>query len=313
MKRLAPLFLLVFTATPLLPAEDAVELRYKFGADESRIYRTTTSLVQKQTVNEQEVKTTVNNASVDVRTLEKVDEKGQLHVQTENKRLSIGIEIGPLGKYEFDSTKADNEKGSTLGGTLTPLYERLSGAYLWTTITPTGEVVATRGYGELVKDALKDNPLAAQFAAGGTDDGHKSAVAQLYPGLPEAKVEVGDEWEGKFEMALPKIGKFDGKTVSKLEKVVTENGRTIAEVSVRTELGFDLDLEQNGAKVTGRLSTSKSDGKFRFDVAAGKILSREDSYTITGTMNVAVAGMNLTIPMEQVQTVKIELLEALPE
>lgn len=316
MPRFALAFAIALCSSPMatvVRADEAVRLEYKFGPKDEVIYRSTVSLEQKQTVNGMEIVTKVDNTSIDVRTLEKVDEKGQLEIKSENKRINVAIEIGPLGKYEFDSTETEHEKGSTLGSALTPLYETLSGAYLWTTISPRGEVVSTRGYAELVKGVIEENPLAGQFAAGGTDEGHRSAEAQLYPVMPEKPIAVGDEWEGTFDIALPKIGKFDGKTVSKLEKVTKEDGHDIAEISLRTELSIDISLEQGGAKVTGSLSTSKSTGRIRFDVTAGKVLLREDSYTISGNLNVDVANMMLNIPMEQTQSVKIEALDELPK
>lgn len=324
MRRCSPLFAaFALLAVPFLAptpgwADDAgdsesVTLRYQIGKDDQRIQRTTTTVSQEQTVNEQTIKTELKTIDVSVNTLEKVDDEGRFHLQSENKRLKVDMEIGPLGKYAFDSTSTERDKASTIGAAVTPLYERLSGAYLWATITPRGEVVETRGYEELVKDALADNPLASQFAGGGTDQAHRAGAAQALVKWPKDPVAPGDTWEDDLEMTLPKIGKVEGKTKYEFVRIVTEDGVRIAEVTTTPEIAIDIDIEQLGAKIGGRLQTEKTEGRIRFDLTNGWLVSKTESYTIAGTLNVTAGGQNLTIPMKQSQKVEIEALKKLPE
>lgn len=290
-----------------------VLLRYQFGENDEQILRTTTTLHQEQTVNDQKFETDFSTTDVSIRTLEKKDDEGRLHLQSENKRLHVKVDVGPLGKYEFDSASTERDKGSALGSALTPLYERLSGAYLWTTISPRGEVTGTRGYAELVKDVIGDNPIAAQFAGGGTDEAAKAGAAQMFVAWPEKAIAPGETWESEFKLDLPKIGEVLGKTKFTFDKIVEEEGVRIAEFTTKPELSIDIEIEQAGAKIGGRLQTEKAKGRIRFDLDKGRLLSRSESYTIAGTLHVSAAGQELMIPMSQTQDVKVELLDELPE
>lgn len=317
MKRLASMFCLLLTpllfAQASLQAQDAVTFRYKMNKDDKLIYRTVGEVSQTIKIMGMEVKTTITGKDVSIRTLDSVDKKGNFTIQTENKQLYTKMNVGPLGEYVFDSKSSDNEKASMLGAALTRVYERLSGASIKVTHTPKGKITKVDGLKGLLGDVLKDNPLGAQFVAGGTEEGAKLEYGQTFVEFPEKPIKPGDTWEVPFEMKLPKIGTFQGKNVYKYIGNDKVRNRKTAKFSMTSELSIKIDIEMDGAKVTGTLSVSDSSGTVQFDPEKGQIVSNKFKMTLAGNLNVNVNNMDIPIEQEQTHTATIELLDKLPE
>lgn len=307
------LALSVLLAAGMLPADEPVTLRYQISENEALAYRTVTGVKQTQKVANQEIVTEMTNTDVSVRTLQKIDDEGNFHLQTENKRLKAEVNIGPLGKYEFDSEATERDTASVLGSQVGPFYDRLSGAILNLTVSPRGEVVKLEGYEELLGDLLKQYPLAAQFAGGGSDDAAKMSMAEQFVLLSEEAVEPGDTWEQTYQIELPKIGTIEGKRIYKYIGREKVGEAATAKISETTQLEFDLDVNTGQAQVTGRMSVGDSSGVIQFDPENGRLISRESSYTLSGDLMVTAGGNTLPVQTSQTQRVKIELLDELPE
>ncbi len=302
--------LFVSTAT-VVSAEDAVTLRYKYGEDDKLIYRTTTTLKQMQTFNNQKFKTDVVSEDISIRTLEEVDKKGGFAIRTENKLLKTTMDIPMQGKYVFDSKSDERDKGSAIGAAVTPIYDRLNGAILTIKHTPRGKVTAVDGYKELMQGVLKNDPLGAQFAGG--ENGALIKFADAFPVMNAKPVQPGDTWVDEYELEMPKLGKAKGKKTYIYVGKDKLAGRATVKLTVTNELSFDLDLALNGAKTTGNLSISKSSGTIHFDAVKGQLVSMKAEFTMGGNINVAVGGQNIAIQTERVQNVVVELLDKLPE
>lgn len=294
-------------------ADEPVLLRYRMSKDDKLLYRTTTELKQTQTINGNDMVTEMTNKNITQHVLEKVDEKGNFVVKTENKRLYAKFANDQAGDYVYDSTNDERDTSSAIGGSLTPLYDRLNGAMLSFTHSPRGKVLAVKGYKELLADLLKENPLAAQFAGGGSDEAAKVQQSDALIALPEKPVKPGDKWEQPFEYNLEKLGKFVGKKTYSYEGPGKVGDRETIKIAVTTELTAEIDLDSGGAKVTGTISISQSSGTAHFDPQKGQLVSLKVAVTMSGTLNVAAGGNNFTIPMEQKQTTLLELLDKLPE
>ena len=298
-------------------ADDAVQFRYKMSKDDSLVFRATSVLkqTQKLTVNgvDMTVETAMKTIDVSVRTLGGKDDKGSFKLQSENLSMKIKAKIAQLGEYTFDSKFSDNEKSSTLGMSMTPIYESLSGAIANVTISPLGEVIEVKGLEELLKDALKDNPLGQQFAAGATKDGAKMAYGEFYIQFSEKALKPGDTWEIPFEVKLPKIGTIKGKKIFKYEGPDKVGETKTAKFSAQNELQIDINIDMGQAKVTGSLAVSKSSGTIQFDSERGQVLSSKSTMTMTGDLTVDAGGMTIPVSQTQTQTTIIELLDKLPE
>lgn len=299
--------------TGVVRAEDEpVLLRHRIEKDQPLIYRTSTSTEQVQTVMDRKLTTTIDQTDVSLRTLEKIDDDGNVRVRSENKRLKVTVKsVG--GDFKFDSSAAEREKGNELSAALNPLYERMSGSVLTLVVTPRGEVKDVEGLDMLLADLLKDNPLAAQFAGGGDKKAGKLSQQEAIDQFPEGPVKTGDQWEIPYEMELPKLGKATGKRVYTVEGADKVGERETIRLGVTLEMTFDVDLETNGAKITGRLSVSESAGTVQFDPKMGQTVSKKAKYTIGGALSVNVAGQVIPVQSDQTQKVSVELLDKLPE
>lgn len=305
---------LALLPAPNLRAEEAIQFRYQYSPSAKLLYRTAVTASQKQNVAGMDVENSQKTTEISEISLVETAQDGNFKLQSENKRMKVEMDIGPLGKYNFDSTSKENEKGSVLGTSLTPMYESMTGAYTFLTLTPRGEVTELKGFEETIKNALKDNPIAAQFAGGGTDEAAKMAYNMIMPIFPEKAISPGDTWEQPYNIALPKLGDMKGKRVLKFEGMESVNGQKVAKISVTTELSANINIDvENQAKVTGKVSVTKSSGTYLFDPAAGRLLKFEGSMEMDGDMTVEAGGQTIPIKQSQKQTQLYELIDKLPE
>jgi hypothetical protein len=251
--------------------------------------------------------------TVTTRNVEDVDEKGTATVKTKTVERKVKAEFGQAGKYEFDSKSTERDTSSMIGASVTPLLERLTGSEFEVQVNPRGEIVAVKGYAELVADLLKDNPLGAQFTGGGGDAGAKLAEQESFMVLSEKPVKPGDQWERTFEMDLPAVGKAKGKVVCVFEGHDKVGERKTARIGVTTDLTIDLMIEAGGAKVTGTISTIRSAGTAQFDPEAGRLVSSKNDISMSGQLSVEAGGMTFTIDNQQEQKTSSELLDKLPD
>jgi hypothetical protein len=242
------------------------------------------------------------------------DDDGNLILEHENVRLLVELDIPQLGNYTFDSESTERDKGSAIGASLTPMYEAMSGAIATVTITPKGKIVSVKGLSDLLKDALKDNPIAQQFAAGAdSQDGLKMNYRESYPEFPDRPLKIGDTWDVPFELKMAKVGTLKGKNTYRLDKQLqTESGK-VYRIARTSDLDLDVDIELNGVKVTGNMAISDSSGQIDFDVARGCVISSTTKFTLSGDLTVDAAGNTIPVHQEQVQTHTIKLLDRVPE
>jgi hypothetical protein len=292
--------------------DEPILLRHQYEKDHPLLYRTTSEMEQTQSLMGQKITMTMKQTDVTQRSLEMVNDDGNLRVKSENKQLMVTMKSA-IGEYKFDSKGAERERGSVLGAALTPIYERLSGSALTMVITPRGEVKDVEGLDMLLADVLKDNALGAQFAGGGSKGAARLSQQESSDQLPEQPVKKGDKWEIPYEMELPKLGKVTGKRIYTFEDFDKVGERETVRLGVTLEMAFDVAVEMGGAKVTGKMAVSDSSGTVHFDPKRGQTVSKKAKYTIGGDLSVDVAGNIIPVRQDQTQAVTVELIEKLPE
>src|SRR5262249_19610170 len=145
------------------------------------VYRTKSGVKQSTMVANTKIETIMDSESVTTRTVESVDENGNALVTLKTEWLKAKTKIGPLGEFEFDSRSAEEpDKSSELGRNLLSLYEKLASARYQAVVSPRGQIKEVKGYAELMADVIKNNPLAAQFSGGGSDDAAKLGLQQMF-------------------------------------------------------------------------------------------------------------------------------------
>ena len=293
-------------------AQNGVQLRYDFPKDEPVIYRTTTEMNQTMQFGGQTYENKVTQTEVNTLTLQQITPEKNLKLRHVNKQLSIKADMGPAGTYGFDSKSAEREKGTALSNQLNPVFETLSGVEYDITITPHGKVKELEGYKEIVETLVKDNPLAAQFSGGGSEQAQKDSLAEVFFALKDEPVAQGDSWEVPFELELPKIGTAKGKRVYKFEGPITEDNPNVVRLSVSMVVSFDFDLDSEGAKITGSIATDSSKGDVRFDVEKGQVIQANLEYTLSGNIDVQAGERNLKTTIKQTQKRSTQRLSELP-
>lgn len=306
-------FILMAGLVTPVQAEEPTLLKYKLEKGSQFITRVKMENKTSQTINGMESVVEITQTSFDIRVIDDVDADGTAKIKTKTERLKQNTKLPPLGDYEFDSQKTERDKSSMLGAALTPLYERLVGSELQFEVTPRGTVKSLTGYSQLVGDLVKANPLTSQFAGGGTDGAAKLGVQGQWVVFPDKPVKPGEKWENPFETEMAGLGIIKGKETVTFLALENRNGHSIAKLSVSNDTSFDLNIEMNGAKVTGKVSTSNSQGTAEFDLTAGRLVSQKGTLTLTGPLTVAVNGA--TFPIQLTQTIASEqtLLDKLPE
>jgi hypothetical protein len=309
----AALGLVVTLVAAAAVAGDGVELKYRFAKGDKLVMRTKSEVKQTQTIMGQTIENTIDNEAISTVTVEDVDEKGNFHLGLKGERLKVKMKFGPLGDYVFDSQSSERDKSSMLGGALTPLYERISGAMFQATIKPDGEILAVKGYADQIRDLLEGNPLTAQFANGGTDEAAKLGLEQQFPRISGKAAKPGDTWDRPYEIELAKIGKVKGKSMYRYLGPDKVGDKETAKIEVMSEGSIDINVEMMGVKVTGSLNVTNGSSTIQFDPVAGRIVLHEDTVVMAGDLNVDANGMNIPIRQEQTMKSKVEYLDKIPD
>lgn len=294
-------------------AEDAVRMQHKMKQGDQRIYRVTTTVLKKETVNKMTYTTKYESQTIDVRRFKKTDDKGNIVLETENKRQNVKLNVdGPNVKldYKFDSQSRDNEKGSMIGALLTPVLESTSGAIFEMTVQPDGTVLPMKGYEELLKGVIKEgNPMAHQY----TNEAFRFQFAESLIPLSKKPVQPGDKWERDYKLNLGKGLVMKG--YSRYEYAGTSNvgKRKTVKITGTSDGSVDLDIKQAGATVTGALTIGDGTITAQFDPKAGTLISKISKTKVTGTMTVTAGDNTVEINLEQEITYKVELLDKVPK
>jgi hypothetical protein len=293
-------------------ADEAVLLKYKLARGDKLLYKTSDSMKQTQTVMGMKLENSAVQESIVSRVVDDVDAEGKVTLKVKAERRKMSAEFTGAGKFEFDSKSDDRDTGSLLGGTLTPILERLTGSEYQIIVNPRGQVTEVKGFAELIADLIKDNPTFAQLAGAGDNTAAKLTEQEWFPVLSEKPVKAGDKWEVPVEMELPKIGKLKGKTTYTCEGPDKVGDRKTMRIGATADHTFELSAEQGGAKVSGTLTTTNSTGTVQFDPEAGRVVSIKRTFAMSGQLSVDVNGMTIPVDSQQEQTVGLELLDKLP-
>lgn len=292
-------------------ADDGIILKHKFAQGDKLVYRSKLEMKQSQTIMGAVTENTMTNDAISSYTVESVDGMGNAKLRVKGERLKATAKFGMLGEYAFDSESSQRDKSSMIGLALTPLMERMSGIIFEATVPPEGGAIEVKGYADQLRDLVDNNPLTAQFAAGGTDDAAKQSLEGVFPKLPKTVAKTGDTWEFPVEFGLGKTGTLKGKTTYVFANLDKVGDRATAKLNMTTDLTVDINLEMDGAKVTGKISTNNSSGFVQFDMEAGHALSGESSVSMGGTLNVNVNGMDFSVQNDQTMKTTIEYLPKL--
>lgn len=311
--RCLPILTLLAMSIASAQAADEV-LRYKAVTDRELVYQSSNKVNQLQKVAGMEVATKIATSEFSVRRFPSEPKDGVIQMESENKKLTVEMTVGPLGDYKFDSSELTHETGSALGGALTPLYESLTGLIVRVEMTDRGKIEKVSGFEDLLAGVLENNPIARQFAAGASPEGARATYSELYVEFPEKAISQGASWEVPYSIKLPQIGDVQGKRKYKFVGEGEYLGRRTIKISLTSEMNLDVNLDTgNGVTVSGTLGVTDSSGEIQFDPELGQLVVFTSKATVKGDLTVNANGNTIPLTQEQTQETSMRLLEKLPE
>jgi hypothetical protein len=293
-------------------ADDGTTLKYKLAKGDKLVYRTKMEMKQSQTIMGMAVENEMTHDAISSYTVDAVDEQGNARLTVKGEQLKSTAKFPALGEFTFDSKSSERDKSSAIGAAMTPLMERMSGIMYQATVPPDGGVIAVNGYADQLRDLVEGNPLTGQFAGGGTDESAKQSLEGIFPKVGKPMAKPGDTWDVPVEIPMGKVGKLSGKSTFRFVGLDQVGDRATAKLEVTEDLSLDLDIDMNGAKVTGKIGTDNSSGIVQFDISAGRVLSGQATISMSGMLNVNVNGMDIPIQNNQTMKSTVEYLEKLP-
>lgn len=286
---------------------------YKGKAGDKHIYLTSVTSNSSQKVAGMDLESKFTLTTISERSFKQPDEDGNLQYETATKQVLVDATLPGLGKFKFDSESDENASGSQLADSLTPFFEATAATKYDVKLSNLGEVVELKGYEDALKDVLKGNPLAQQFAGGGTDEAAKAGVSDLFIPFQKEGVNSGDEWEVEFKINMPNLGEAVGKRRIRFDGDDKLGDTPTKKFTVTVELAFDVNIKSGGAVVTGKIESESSSGEYHFDPAIGQIISGKMKQVLSGTLTAAVGDNEVQVETSQTQIVKVERLDKLPQ
>ena len=294
-------------------ADDAISLRYKPTRGERLVYRCQTDVGQVQTIKDTKIDQELSQQQLCTRTVDEIDAEGNARVSLKTERFKLSAKFGPAGDYEFNSQSDQRDRKSKIGAAITPIFERLVGSKIRAVVTPHGEVREVTGYEELLHDLLVNNPIGLQFTGGGSNEAARMGLQDQFIVLSRNALKPGESWEVPWDTELPRLGKTRGKRIYKYVGPDKVGSLATAKIDATFELSYDVDIDMPEAKITGSVAVIKSSSVVQFDVAAGRLISSQASFSLRGELSVEANGEKTPIQIEQTQKITFELLDNLPQ
>lgn len=296
-------------------AAEPVVLQYKMSPGDRLVYRITGELSQTPSANGVPVGASTSTATTEVVvwTIERIDDAGNFHIRSENKRLRLKMNMGSTD-FEYDSAKpkeAEEEDGK-FAVMLSSMGDALSGATKTFVMTPRGEIkeAEIKGRAGEMAEMMGEMGTAMlnSFAGVKEEEGGerpRSPGTQEFLILPENPVQPGDTWTAAQELEHSAVDMV-GERVFRYDGPDQVDGRPTVRIDVRHEQTVEIDMGEIG-KLT--LSTDSSSGTAHFSPGEGHLISLDTSHTLSGTMPVEIGGLSI----EKTRKATVELLDELPE
>lgn len=280
-------------------------LRYKFAPGGVQKFRVVTNQKQIQRVGDKTRETTIEREDLTTRTVIELDDKGFALARVQIEALRVNAVLDGQ-TYAFDSRTKSRTQGTAIGKALNPVFERLAAGEYRILIGPQGEVPEVRGYAELIRDLLMNNPLASQVIGGGHNNSARVAAEEQTVPFGNKVVQPGEKWSVPVDLESPGVGRARGQRVYTLVGPERMGDRELLRINIATDLVYDVLLEREDARVSGTLTTAESSGVAYFDKAAGALVSLKASWKLSGTLAATVKGLKTEIENEQANSVTVE-------
>ena len=294
MKTKKSVFVAVCLCTALL-AQAQVKLSFNPAKGETYLYRFDTEMLQKQTINEQEM--TMNSTmEMVVEMIIRDKSKSEISVDYAYKEIVMAMSA-PMVNMTFDSKNSD-ENLSEVEKMMAKIFRGFIGKTMNIKFRPDGSVLSVSGFEAIMNDMINNMvsvcPPEEQQAMLQTvgalsqsfnDEAIKNQFSQSFTTYPDKKIRVGDSWSGSNTIAMAGLMNADMEILNTLTSI-KNNVATIDAVST-----FKFT---NVAGTDGELS-GESKGESTIDAKTGMLINSTSTLTLDGKL--VVQGMEIPVSM----------------
>jgi hypothetical protein len=268
-----------------LPAQEKVELRWKWQKGQELVYKSQQKTVLQllgQPI-EQQMAYTYSM------TVTEVSDAGEATIQM--KYLAVATKgSGPQGEFDYDSEK---DKEAPEDGPAA-MQARMVGQSFTMKMNTLGRVTDVKGYDKVLQAMLKGEEANPQMKQMFNNDSFKGMMQQMAPPLPEAKVGKGDPWQTDFVVKMPMVGGMKFTQDSKLTDL--KEGNASIDQSIKVELSKEDDNPFAGLVV---LKDAVGKASAVFSVEKGCFLSQKSG------MEMKISVQEQEMPMKTVVELKL--------
>jgi hypothetical protein len=176
-----------------------------------------------------------------------------------------------------------------------------------------GVITKFEGYDMVVQRVKQINPAEAeQFKQMATEDVLRSPLTMAFDVLPDKAVKKGDKWKKVNEVPMGTLGKFIFTTD------LTYEGKGEGHDLISTKGVFTFQAGKGGDIGMGvkllkmELTKNQQTGKVVFDAVKGRLVLKEISMPLAGTMTMEAMGLQLDVQLEGTENRTIRLHDKKP-
>lgn len=286
------------------PAQSQTELRWKFKKGQT--FYTKTETRQKQGMEfkapnqNQAQKMDVETAMTGVDRYTVLEAAGDHYVlQKTTESMKVELRAQPAMQNNVTSQ-------------LKKISEKLRGATVKLTLTPSGKITHVEGQDDLLKRLNKEvDPATGQFLQTFlTRENLQKGLQATFGFLPEKAVNPGDKWESSSDLSLGPMGSF------KVSQGFTYDGKVdgLEQITIKTTMKYEPPTKAaaNMPALTGDFKTVSDLGRITFDGTAGKLVRSDTRTQMEGKMGMKAGGQDVSMNMEMEQKVVVALTEKRP-
>lgn len=303
MMRIAGLLLawFLFTGGSHVSAAELLRWQWRPGAQwESELKQT---IDQETTVGQRVVTLSGTQRIVMQYTVDEVASDGVAKVLLMVTRLQLNLDLGNLGKIEFDSDLDKEPAGLTTA--LAGPFRALVGAKITQRMAADGKVLEFE-LPDDVRQSIESNPLARQMFFQGI---MSELAGKASLPLPEGQVEMGQEWKSEGKIST-ELGDTPVTTIYRYRGKAAKATGNLDIIDVRVELGaFPPEVV---AQTPIKLVEQNGQGTVWFDNQLGRLSSAH--FEQLQTIEIGKDDQQITQKLRKTTDVNIKLptAEALP-
>jgi hypothetical protein len=283
------------------PAEDKIDLRWKFEKDKKFYQQMTTKTNQQMKVMGMDVSQTQDQTFYFSWELKEQDKDNNTVLLQRIEGVTLAIDIAG-NKITYDSANP-----TAANTTLADFFKQLVGTEFKLTLDKDMKVTKIEGRDEFLKKLGQANqtmePLLKKVL---NEDALKQMADPSFGMVPGKPVARGESWTRESRLNLGPIGNYKNSYKYTLEKVEGDKANVKVECKLTyeppTDAGEGLPFKIKSAK----LESKEAGGTIVFDVKKGQLDKQDLKIRLEGELEIEISGTTTKVELKQDQTTTIQ-------